>query len=168
MRPAALFTVLLPLAWACSEDAPPDPLARQLDLAFGAEAPDSIVRTLGSLQRDLFTRLTRDDASAAALMTLGFTVIDEAAPPAPSDYGPKLFAGLTRRFEPGTLSIREIEVRRGSQHSAWVVVFGTGRPSVTHWELKQDGWKARALQLNVSDRTLKRLRESVGGGVVYQ
>jgi hypothetical protein len=165
MRHSHFVTLLLPLAWGCAQEAAPDPLDRQLDLAFGAEAPDSIVRTLGTLQRDLFDRLTKDDASAAALMSIGFRVTDEAVPPLDA---PKLFEGLTRRFDPGTLPVREIEVRRASQHSAWVVVFGAGRPSITHWELQRDGWKARVLQLNVSDRTLDRLRESVGGGVVYQ
>jgi len=135
---------------------------RRLDLAFSAPARDTTTQTLARLQHELFDRLTRVDDSAARLVTMDFMILDEAAPPAERSALPSstFLTGMLKRFEPGTLPIEEVEVLPVSEHRAFVMVHNPGRrPSVTRWELRDDGWRAASLQLNASERTVEWYRD---------
>lgn len=160
------------LLCACRSDAPDDSLDRQLDLAF-SRSPDNPFATLAAAQRELFTRLQRDDDTAAGMMTIEFMLMNEEVAPDPVNTrnmtAPR-FAHLAYRFAPGTLPDGEMEIRPESPTRAFVIVHEPGaRPAITWWRLTSDGWRATSLQLNASERTMERLRRVTGSlGPVQQ
>ncbi|MGH7552118.1 MAG: hypothetical protein ACREMQ_03720, partial [Longimicrobiales bacterium] len=161
------------LAIACGDHSVQDGRAGggELRRDAGPSEPPS-VSTMGAQQRRFLAALGDSTADLAELVSPSFRLVDDSDTTAAgpfrersfTPYGGDYFAFVSRKEAVNIPPSDRFEFHwQGDGSVAVVSLHHDERPSITVWENVGGAWKVRALVINLTDRTLRLLRD-IGQG----